>query len=316
LYFGLVIADDMDTSSEYANLFPESLRTIQIFKTHETKPSGLTQAQLEKAYKKNETSDWSVPHIVSAIQSNLFIYGIPKHVLKKFKIFGHFIKNTAVEDKIARIFSERFCPIAHEDAIQRFCNKSVPKEFAMKLIENHCSRLQTTLASYLYDTSGEDTNINTIFLHSAMHSETKECSICFETLAYPWCITMCGHLYCKDCARQQFYEEWNQLKPKECAHCRTSLIMGDLFTIDEYSETAFAPVAPSKEKTLKDFLSSLKNFCMWGQPLESKKHIIVDDISSIQPHELVKSATSTVHVHIFYVQKDTRKYLQFLKSFV
>jgi hypothetical protein len=105
LYFGLVIADDMDTSSEYANLFPESLRTIQIFKTHETKPSGLTQAQLEKAYKKNETSDWSVPHIVSAIQSNLFIYGIPKHVLKKFKIFGHFIKNTAVEDKIARIFS-------------------------------------------------------------------------------------------------------------------------------------------------------------------------------------------------------------------
>ena len=320
--FGLVVYDDMQhlDLASLSSMHIAHAKKLHIFYDDSPKPTGISVKEVRSAYR--GLPKWSYPHVLHQLEQNFMtVVPVPKAVLKKFKLFSHQIRNSAVEERIARTFSTRYCPLSMECSLQRFSSKSMPRHVAKGLIENHLNRLETSLGTYLDSTTKEaHDKINKTFVLETLSQATLECCICY-TSCTPIGMTLCGHVYCASCERDYFTETWNQNKIKECAQCRTALTLGDFFVLDE--SRSYVPVVKSKEHAIKDFSESIrnKNFLLWSSNVvDSSKHLIVDNLNDISAKQIIQRfykdpCQTCLHVHVFYNPNETVQFHKLFQDF-
>jgi hypothetical protein len=322
--FGLCILDNMKVLKEHSVLdfIQDSLATrfIQVLVDETTtKPSSLTMEQTSLLYKLPAIPTWALPHVTVAVNAHLQIVPVSKTILKRFKITGHPIKSGPIEDRIAKFFASKYCPIGPSEALQRFSGNPVPKSIALDLIQKHFDRLSISLGSFLLPAATEASTCSKQFILEKLSDAegSPQCCICFESLSPDaFAITLCGHTYCSDCARYNFMPSWDLYKAHECANCRCPCTYGDVFFIqNDTSASKFVPVQASKEASIASFLSGLRtmnNVQIWpnGGPKKAYeqpiKHLIVNDICNVKSVELVKAlhGPTAVNIHVFYTPNE------------
>lgn len=319
IQFGSIIIDDIDDPEtlDSMNLLEarQAPRWLQIIRDPmNTKPKGLTRDQASLALWGHKKPNNLLPMFLNLI--DLTTIGIPKSVLRKFKVFGHLIKNGPVEERISKVFQTRYCPLPLNDSIQRFSGRPVTPAIARDLMLRHQERLATSLGGFL-DTANEVTTISSDFANSSLYGP-KSCAICFDGLESQFSISICGHVYCKVCCDHQFGLEWSQNKAKDCASCRAPLVYGDVLHVDPTLKD-FSPALPSKESCVANFLAGLK-----GAPVayltcladKKPKHLIITDVGSVSVSEIIqKYRDQSLNIQIFYNQIETSAYQAFIEQF-
>ena len=346
--FGLLIYDDVEGLSDLTRTMlsdNNALRQIQVFKdSKHTKPRCLTEEQCKIALLKDEDSDlpsWVGPHLEALLEQHTYVVPVHKSVLKRFKIFGHAIKSGQVEDRISKTFMSKFCPVAYEDALQRFSNSVMPVSVANELVKNHFQRLQMSFGQFLKPYSrNEDEEaipIRAEFVTNALQKGTKSCSICFDEPEKAYVMTICGHTLCEECTTIQFATEWAAFKAKDCPVCRTALTQGDVFYIQNNAGTSgtYSPILSAKHAAVSNFLSSLRSMSqvvMWKtnllheddtksfmKELEAPvKHIVITDIPNVSAIDILKglqAQTGSINIHIFYNSFEVPWYYNFVSKF-
>jgi hypothetical protein len=241
---------------------------------------------------------------------------VPKSILRRIRIFGRPIKNGIVENRIASFFNRVFCPIPYSDALERFSGRAMPEDFAKNLMNRHFESCEVSLADFAGTASSK---ISKSFLMQSLESP-RDCTICFESLDNIFGVTICGHIYCTECILRHFQASWTLNEPKECAHCRTQLFLGDLFHIDP-KMTDYALSLPCKQAAITEFKNTFKgSLSTW--PDVSGKCIIIDDISSQQACTVpaliqsLRDAKSATNVHIFYKPTESALFKEFSLEFM
>jgi hypothetical protein len=315
--------DDVDLVSASEMLSPKSyLRNLRVFRDERnTRPKGLTMLQASKLCTAHASY---LPALINLV--DLINIPVPKAILRKFRVFSHVIKNGPIEERIHRTFSAKYCPVSFSDAIQRFSGRPVPIDVARDILTRHYNRLSVSLGSFLLPAADSGPQqLSSEFAQSSLLKEPKTCSICFDTLE-EFSITVCGHVYCNDCCRQHFVVEWALFQAKECAACRTPLLMGDVVNVGAFSKkTPFAPALASKELSIKNFIGGLRHahheFYVNGRVItkaEWPKHIIVPELSSSNACDLIRDyadAGHTINVQVFSHASEASQYLQFEQCF-
>ncbi len=326
--FGLCILDNIQVLQENSVLDliqeTQASRFVQILVDDTTtKPTALTMEQTSMLYKLTHKGTvaiptWALPHVTVAVNSQIQIVPVSKTILKRFKIVGHPIKSGPIEDRIAKFFTTKYCPIGPSEALQRFSGNPVPKTVAMDLIQKHFQRLSISLGSFLLPPSAEASEVSKDYVLSKLQqgSEPIQCCICFESLSTDaFAITLCGHTYCTECARYNFVPSWDLFKSHECANCRCPCTYGDVFFIqNDLAASKFVPVQASKEASIATFLSGLRSmnhvhiWTLGNQKFDTQvKHLIVNDVCNIKSVELVKALSGTssaINIHVFYTPNE------------
>jgi len=327
--FGSVLFDSMElrTNQVLFHHFADSLqckKLVHIYRQYTTRPSRFCTFLSDTFVGQK----WAKGHKYFLQEPFSTIIETPKHVLKRFKLIGHPIKNSAVEDRIEKLFKSKYCPIPISFALQRFSNKSVPVHVAKSLVENHCSRMLVTLGTFLQPVEAGDTfAIHPTFLSEIFTKSAHECCICYDGMSSAkFCMTLCGHTYCTDCAKRQFYDTWNQNKVKECAACRTPLLSGDFFSIRNDKE--YELVVHSKEKAVQILKESLKKdkaqFAYYSDLLKQSndlirgqiKYVLFESIASNEALlQLFSQVSQTIQLHLFYTQEEQDEFYKFSQCF-
>ena len=328
IQFGFLLIDnndDVDVVSASQLLCPKgSLRCLKIIRDETTtRPKSISMLQATKLCNLHASY---MPSYMNSL--DLLTIAVPKYVLKKFRVFNHIIKNGPVEERIAKTFASKYCPVSINDAIQRFSGRPVPIDVAKELVSRHYNRLSISLGSFLLpsvETSGQ--SLSSEFTLGSLNNETQNCSICFDVLEQGFSITICGHIYCTECCRQQFNEDWSAFRPKECAACRTPLLMGDVVQVESFTKKApFVPALASKELSIKNFLGGLRHSHyelysgreMGAKVREWPKHVIINDITSTKACEIIReysSASHTINIQVFSSAHESSQFLQFEQCF-
>ena len=205
-----------------------------------------------------------------------------------------------------------------EDTLRRFSGKTVTRIDAEALAKAHFDRVTISLGSFI---GLDESNVLSMpYSLRAFSDAINSCMICFEAVGPKYSISICGHTFCKDCSKMHFSSEWLLLKPKDCAACRVPLLSGDVFFIDEDSK--LVPTISSKQLSIDNFFKSMRtltNVSTWPN-VEDKftKHIVITDISSCQPIDLLKTygeRSNNVSVHIFHDQAQSAEVHKFAESF-
>ena len=319
IQFSFTVLDNIDDVEivDIASFMPASNKCLKIVRDPvNTRPRILSNQQASKLM--NEHASY-MPHFINLL--DVVCVPVPKSVLKKFRVLCHVTKNGPIEERITRTFSARYCPIPMSDAIQRFSGRPVPSDVGLSMIKKHYGRILVSLGSFL---ALADSSLSEEFAVTSFQSETKACSICFDALDKAFSFTICGHVYCNDCCRQQFSEEWSANRSKECAACRTPLLMGDVINCDTFTKkTPFVPALANKESSIKSFTGGLRNhYEVYSEgprdSLEWPKHVLIPDINALKAADIVhKYANSphTVNLQVFITANETSQYLQFEQSF-
>jgi hypothetical protein len=244
------------------------------------------------------------------------IIGVPKTILKKFKIVGHLIKNGNIEDRISKTFRDMPCPLDDKTAIERFSGKTMPVSTVKDLIRRHFERTEVTFGCYLLG-NGPSFPLSKAFIEEAFDVE-KRCAICFDLLESIFGLTLCGHIYCRDCSKQYFKPHWALFQTKECAHCRTPLTSGDYFCVDK--DCAYETTLASKELSINSFKSGLRPKQIETWPTEvASKYLIIQNIDQVTPQDIVKTfhdSPHSINVHVFYTTFEAHRFHTFQTSFV
>jgi len=304
---------------DIASFMPMSNRCLKIVRDNvNTRPKVLSATQASKLMDLHASY---MPHFINSL--DIVCVPIPNSVLRKFRVLCHVTKNGPIEERIQRTFSSKYCPIPMSDAIQRFSGRPVPTEVGLTMIKKHYSRVIVSLGSFL-SPSENSQGLSEEFAITSYQKEAKSCSICFDALDKTFSFSICGHVYCNDCCRQQFSEEWSANKTKECAACRTPLLMGDIIHCDTFTKkTPFVPALASKETLIKSFVSGLRNqYEVYSDTerisVDWPKHVLVTDINALRASDIVKKyamAPHTVNLQVFITANETSQYLQFEQSF-
>lgn len=320
--FGCIVYDDIDLVGHITSYLLESqaLRYIQVCKSNLTKPKNLTRDQLVKCF--TCRAPFAVPHVDAILDSSFLTIPVPKTILRKFRILGHLVKNGPVEDRIAKMFSQRYSPVSENDSIQRFSGRAMPKDFAKSLIERHFQRTTVSLATFVETTSVSEAPISSAYVLRSLET-AQQCCVCFETTESPT-FTICGHTYCKDCSRQHFSTEWASGKSKECGQCRHLLSQGDTFVLGAFSEDKpFVPSVSSMMSSLQNFLSGCRiEPKTWDPDMDyetSVKTLISSTVSKIDPRDILKKFSTTQHqtmtLHVFYLQEESNDFGRLQNAF-
>ena len=298
----------IDTEEDLGMLSPgQSSRCVRIHKDARTKPRG--------SYLCANVPKWAFSLALTA--SEVLYVPVPKTVLKHYHIVGHPIKATVAEERIAKTFQNRFCPLEASEAILRFAQKSMPIGVVKELMRSHFQRLQISLASFA--STEAPVAVNAQYALKAI-DESKTCCVCFDpTNADKWAITLCGHVFCKDCARQHFYKEWTDGKAKDCAQCRTPLLSGDFFLIESFDKQSYVPAISAKKQAVRSFTTGVRSSLgiqFWGQPdcCERPKHLVIEDVATVTAPEIITKYQG-LQVHVFYGPEESRAFHNLLESF-
>ena len=314
-----VLIDDIEKLTDSLNQIPPKLglRFHQIVRDSvNTKPQGLSRSQMQLCI---PNLDLNILGAVSyLIDAATHIIPAPKSLLKKFKIFPHLVKKSAVEERLDKIFSQRRSPLPVEETIKRFSGKTCTLEDAKELALKHFDRLSVSLGAYV--TVGEVDTISAAYGLRAYTLDRPQCMVCFEGVGHKYSISICGHIYCKDCCKMHFNSEWLLLRSKECPACRVPLLLGDVFFIDQDAKPAAS--ISSKQLAIDNFFKSMRtlsNVSTWPN-VEDKytKHIVITDISNCRPIDLLKTyadRANSFSVHIFCDQEQNTELLKFANSF-
>jgi len=332
LQFGCIILDDMEALQNVLDLISPSaaLHCVQIFKdSWNTKPTGLNTGQirvLQKHSLSNVPTSLLGPHLGNLVQ----IIPVSKSVLRKFKVYPHLVKNGPVEERLTKTFAAKYCPLPNAEAMQRFSGKPVPLSVARDLIVKHFSRLQVSLATFLTPPAEQPPVLPLKFVLDTLEppdvKTVRTCCICFEELVpQTFNVSICGHVYCRDCSRMHFNDSWNNSAAKECANCRTPLLLGDFFFIEDFSKSApFVPAQASKDSAVAAFMSSLRSMAgvvMWdqvGSQCVEAKRLIITDVQKVQAIDILRGVclgTHNVSIHVFFTGPEQKAYDRFEASF-
>jgi len=311
----VVIIDDL-ASMQLGRSGPLSrigLKFQQVFKDPwNTKPKGLSYEQLKAC------TDIDLSILGSAVDATVNIIGAPKNVLKRFKIFPHLVKKNAIEERVDKIFVGLRAPLPPSELIQRFSGKAVTQSMAQELARNHFKVLQTSFGSFVLQQADD---LSSTYTTNVLETADHKCVICYDDVknVAKFSITICGHVFCKDCCKLHFNSEWLLLKPKECPACRVPLLSGDAFFIED--DPKIVPTASSKQMALDNFYASMRttaNTVIWPESSENFiKHIVIQDLSLCSPVDLIKRyvASHNVSVHIFYTADQAAEMQAFANAF-
>jgi hypothetical protein len=249
----------------------------------------------------------------------------PKALLKKFKIFPHLVKKNAIEERIDKIFAGHRFPMSHSDLIQRFSNKPLSLVSAKALVLRHFENLQSSFGQYVTLQQTEESIISSAYALRAFVGDmeiSRKCTICYENvdLMPKYSITICGHIFCKECCKMHFNSEWLLFKSKECPACRLPLLSGDAFFIEDDPKPVTG--VSSKQLALDNFYASMRtttNVVVWPETSEAYiKHLIVTDLGLITPTNLIKEytlRTNSINVHVFYTSDQSADLNDFVAAF-
>ena len=320
--YGAVILDNF-LSIDHIDLLPKSMTSRWIKVIHDndnTRPTHLNFSQLKKCIDMNSKVLLSMLWAQTSAQITTF--KVPKQVLRRFRITGHPIRDGIAEERIARIFPHG-CPLKTEDAIQRFSGFAMPGALAAEFLTRHFQRLGSSIGEYsLPMTNSGVTLINKDFVNNSLNDLKKECSICYDPLNAEFNFTVCGHVFCGECSKTYFQAEFSQNKTKECAICRTNLILADIFKIKTFSsEAPFVSVLGSKAQSIQAFVKCMrnKNLASWAEVVQSNeemvpKNIIVENVRDCTI-SLILQKKGPLNIHVFYSKEETAEFNSFQKNF-
>ena len=305
----------LDSNDGLGILSPaQSSRVVRVIKDSRTKPRGNVLCNQSVT---NSVPKWAFPLAMGV--SEVLHVAVPKSVLKHYQIVGHLVKATPSEERIVKVFSQRFCPLESSEAILRFAQKSMPIGVVKDLMRSHFQRMQISLASFV---SGEPpVAINSAYALRAIDTSTKSCCVCFETASEEkWAITLCGHVFCKECARQQFYKDWSDGRAKDCAVCRTPLLSGDFFLVEAFEKSTYVPVLSAKKQAVRSFVTGVRSSLgiqYWPVSDSSArpKHLIIEDVEKVAAPNIIQRFPQGLQVHVFYGADETRFFRELADSF-
>lgn len=316
--FSAVLLDDFNTL-DIIDILPQSMtkRWINIAydKTH-TKPRQLSYKQLKYSIRLETPLHLSavyLPLLYGRTDSFLSTIEVPKNILRRYRIFGHLVRNAPIEDRIKKLFPNG-CPLNMEDSIQRFSAKPMPKKIAADLITRHFQTLGSSLGEYSLPLGAPITPISADYVNKAMKTTPRECAICFEALTDSFRFSICGHVYCKDCTSVYFKPEWSLGKTKECCMCRLNLLTADVFSIEAISDDEYSSVLGSKAQSIQNFLGSTKGRCSYWPNINDSKTIIVDSVKTCFP-ELIVKHPGPLNLHVFYLSEESDVFLNLQSNF-
>ena len=337
IQFGSIVFDDIEQMGHISSylLDNQALRFLQVVKTSLTKPKALTRDQLVKCYTCH--APFVVPHLEAVLETSILTVPVPKSTLRKVRILGHPVKNGPIEDRISKMFSQRYSPVSLADNLQRFSGRLMPKDVAEGLIQRHFQRTTVSLGTFVEASSAQDTPISSAFVERQLLQDTTTCCVCFESLGAgsatgsatgsasgPTTFTICGHSYCKDCTRQHFLTEWNSGRSKECGQCRHLLSVGDTFLLGPFSaEKPYVPTVTAMSSAMNNFLSSCRvQPKLWSPNTlyePSVKTLISNDVSKIDAKALLqtfsRSPQQNVTLHVFYTSDETTDFQRLQNAF-
>jgi hypothetical protein len=336
IQFGLCILDDIEAlhseSVLDANVLSDkhAMRWIQICVDKKTtKPSSmnakLTPLVIRSELTHQSVPFWTYPHITSALSNIINVIPMSKTILKRYKVFGHIIKYGPIEERISKVFASKYCPISNADAIERFSGAPMPLSSVRRLIETHFQRLLVSLGQFLMPPAQEQSALSLTYLRTELDSaEPKKCLICFSPVDELYCMTICGHVYCGECSRYHFMNEWNNFKAKECASCRCPCVQGDVFHVAKNEDSYKIPEA-TKDASISQFLSgfrTMNNVVHWSAQTrfdQSVKHLIVKEIVNVEAVDIIKSlasqTSSSTNIHVFYLPNEYPWFYRFTQCF-
>lgn len=227
------------------------------------------------------------------------VFGVPKHILRRYRVFGHLIRNGPIEDKILKLFPLG-SPLGLEDTMQRFSGKPVPGHVACELLTRHFSRLTSSLGEYTLQTSDAGVTVAPAYVQESL-SSPKSCCICFDALSDTFRFAVCGHVYCSECSTNHFKSTWSLNKVKECAVCRIALLQADVLAIEPCE---IVSVLGSKAQSIKTFVGSLRSkYAQWRADTTTMdsdtKTLIIDKLANFKPCDLL-AFEGPLNVHVFY----------------
>jgi len=346
IQFGSVVLDDCETLLDDLGSMFDALctsRKIHIFQDASTKPLGLTHQQVHTLFPTRSLKT-EIPLISDILHAEQFqSIAMPKNLLKKFKLVSHQLKISATEERIDLFFKSKYCPIEKFDALQRFSNKKITLDCLYSLIEAHFTRMQISLGCFL-EPAVETGPLHTLqkqYLMDSCMSLEKQCCICLEKLQLSWCISVCGHLYCEDCKRHNFVDQWSVGKSKACSQCRCPIILGDMFDVstdpqfcsafqregDPVTEQIFSFAKELRRGTFLRYTkqgtvtyidsTDLIQFNENEKLQKHVKHIVVEDISCLSPSSFLRSFNpelikQPIMVHLFYAKEETQFFYEFV----
>lgn len=333
IQFGAIIVDDIEKHESVLGLLRPSMasRWLQVVRTGNLKPTSLSLRAARVAFSTGlgtiETKGpaWVRAAACGHMDSLIHVIGVPKNVLKRIKIVPHALKNGQVEERVAKAFGSKYCPLPPGDAIQRFAGTPVPIDIAEDLIQRHFQRLDISLGAFLQRAHIDDTSTLSLgFLRTSLRVPQKACAICFDDMDGPFYITMCGHLYCADCTNRHFSGEWSIHRPKACAACRTPLLLGDMFHVN--NDVPFRPALTSRAEAVQNFCNSFKRpehvkvFASdWSyEEYPQTKDLVVTNMMLTTPAELLRrtrSCTGQLKVHVFFMPDEGKQFQDFASSF-
>lgn len=108
---------------------------------------------------------------------------------------------------------------------------------------------------------------------------------------------------------------------KDCAVCRTPILQGDYFFIEDFSkDNPFVAAQTSKDSAVATFIGSLRSMAgvvMWPS-VEAlgpqARRIIITDIQSVRAVDLVRAlepGTANILVHVFHTTNETKAFQTF-----
>ena len=304
--FTTVVLDNAECL-RYTNTLPNacSKNWVNVFYDNDnSKPMHLKPSQLSKL---TSLSNEYLP----LLQSSDFLtcLSVPKQLLRKYRVYGHLVRNGPIEDRIEKLFPMG-CPIKPVEAIQRFSGKPMPGTFAAELLTSHFQRLGSSLGEY--SSSGQTHFINKEFVNEALNG-SKSCCICFDDLCSEFHFAVCGHIYCKECSTNYFKMDWSQNKPKDCAMCRVKLLLGDLFFVEDIVQ--FKPLLSTKETCIVAFKNSMrsKNLSEWEENNYTTKNTIASNINVLSVKNILSREPHNLHV--FYTNEEANLFFQLKNNF-
>lgn len=312
IQFGCAILDDLGRDTGSVKQLVVSDKLVHVIVDHERMrvewPSMKDLAMVYGA----ELPHWALPLLHRDGQDLIHVLPTPKSVKKHVKLVGHPVRASTAEDRVSAMFRHRPVPVPIADALQRFSARPLPLTVMRELVLRSFQTWSSTLGEFLKSDREGVHQLSEHFVKSVLEQLGSDaCGICFDTKAEA--MALCGHVYCKDCARQHFGSAWADNQIQSCAMCRVALTSGDLFFVQPDGE-AFEPVKTSKVSALDGFLCGLRNkalmqvWCEGGDVRPETRTLVITnikDVLAIDVMKALKDCPHAVQVHIFHTPEET-----------
>lgn len=322
IHFGCAILDDLgDFGSDSVQQLCSSDKVVHVIVDHtRLRVDWPSFRDLARVY--GEVPRWAIPLMHRDAQHLIHVLPTPKSLKKHVKLVGHQVRACVAEERVASMFQNSAPPVPLADALQRFASKPLPLAVLRELVLRSFCTWTSTLGEFLVSKREQVHQLSENFVKSVLDKFGSDtCGICFDTKADA--MALCGHVYCKDCARQHFGSAWADNHIQPCAMCRVALTSGDLFFLLPEGEP-YEPVKTSKNAALETFLRGLRNSTflqVWSRDesiREDTRTVVITSITNVTAINVLKSLQNFSHavqVHVFYTADEAAAFDSFQLDF-